>query len=110
MPIISTQSTTGLKSLALGDSVTTLGGNTTQVDQFGLPMLLVFEGTDPTNNQPTIKYAGFQDKRSTMMGSYANLGSPWTNLMLVNGGGTKLRVIAPYHASKWAFFRQTKPQ
>src|SRR5438034_107496 len=43
-------------------SVTTMGGNTTEVDMFGLPLLLALAGTDPVNNQPAIEYAGFRDK------------------------------------------------
>jgi hypothetical protein len=91
-------------------SVTTMGGNTTEVDMFGLPLLLALAGTDPVNNQPTIEYAGFRDKRPTILNAYTSLGAPWTSLLLSSIGGTRLRVVAPYHGIEMGVFPATELQ
>ncbi len=85
-------------------SVTTMGGNTTQVDMFGLPLLLALHGNNPTDGQPTIEYAGFMDKRPTIMNAYANLGAPWTSLLLFDINDARMRAVAPYHGIAMGVF------
>jgi hypothetical protein len=85
-------------------SVATMGGNVTQVDQFGMPLLLRLYGTDPTNNQPTMVDAGFTDRRPPIMNAYASFGPPWNTLVLSNGGGARMRVVAPYHGIEMGVF------
>jgi hypothetical protein len=82
-----------------GTHETNLGGNVTEVDLFGLPLLLTFAGNDPASISPTpvVRNAGFTQKRPTILNAYTALGAPWTSLLLTNGSGTRLRVIAPNH-------------
>jgi hypothetical protein len=75
---------------------TRLGGNVTQVDMFGLPLLLTLKGKSTVVDQPATANAGFTRRFQKMMTAYQALGAPWTQL-LVNSGGAPLRVIAPYH-------------
>jgi hypothetical protein len=85
---------------------TNLGGNVTEVDLFGEPLHLTFQGNDPANPGifPVVEDAGFTQSRSTIMTAYANLGSPWTSLLLKNNPGTNLRVVAPYHGIEMGVF------
>jgi hypothetical protein len=39
-----------------------------------------------------------------MMSTYANLGAPWTSLMLFNNSGGRMRVVAPYHGIEMGVF------
>ena len=75
---------------------TRLGGNVTQVDMFGLPLLLTLKGKSTIVDQPATANAGFTRRFQTIMGAYQALGAPWTQL-IVNNGNAPLRVIAPYH-------------
>jgi hypothetical protein len=75
---------------------TRLGGNVTQVDMFGLPLLLTLRGKSTVVDQLATANAGFTRRFQTMMSAYQELGTPWTQL-IVKSGGAPLRVIAPYH-------------
>ena len=75
---------------------TRLGGNVTQVDMFGLPLLLTLKGKSTVADQPATANAGSTRRFDTMMSAYQALGTPWTQL-IVNSGGAPLRVISPYH-------------
>ena len=75
---------------------TRLGGNVTQVDMFGLPLLLTLRGKSTVVDQLATANAGFTRSFQTMMNAYQALGTPWTQL-IVKSGGAPLRVIAPYH-------------
>jgi len=85
---------------------TNLGGNVTEVDLFGLPLLLTFEGNDPANSgvAPVIRNAGFTQKRAAILNAYAALGPPWTSLLLSNNSSIRTRVIAPYHGIEMGVF------
>jgi hypothetical protein len=85
-------------------NLSTMGGNVTQVDQFGMPLLLRLDGTDPATNGPTIQDAGFTDRRPTIMNVYANFSTPWNSLLLTGKGGSRLRVISPYHGIEMGVF------
>ena len=43
------------------------GGNVSEVDMFGIPMVLQMTGTNPGNNQPVTLNAGFTERRSTII-------------------------------------------
>jgi hypothetical protein len=85
---------------------TNLGGNVTEVDLFGEPLHLTLQGNDPANPGifPVVVDAGFTQTRPTIMSAYANLGSPWTSLLLQNDSGNNLRVVAPYHGIEMGIF------
>jgi len=89
---------------------TNLGGNVTEVDLFGLPLLLTFVGNDPASISPktVVENAGFTQKRSTIVNAYASLGAPWTSLLLSNNSGTRVRVIAPFHGIELGVFPATE--
>ncbi len=75
---------------------TRLGGNVTQVDMFGLPLLLTLKGKSTVADQPATANAGLTRRFDTIMSAYQALGTPWTQL-IVNSGGAPSRVISPYH-------------
>jgi hypothetical protein len=89
---------------------TNLGGNVTEVDLFGLPLLLTFVGNDPASISPStvVENAGFTQKRPTILNAYQSLGAPWTSLLLSNGSGTRVRVIAPFHGIELGVFPATE--
>lgn len=74
---------------------TNFGPNTTEVDQFGLPMQFTAEGTDPANPNNT-NYAvtsGFLStaRRPNLFDALQSFGPPWSNLIV----GNRVRAIAP---------------
>lgn len=87
---------------------TNLGGNVSEVDQFGLPLHLTFSGNDPApvnpGPAPLTRNAGFTQKRETIIDAFANLGLPWSSLLLNNDGGARVRVIAPDHGIEMNVF------
>jgi hypothetical protein len=87
---------------------TNLGGNVSEVDQFGLPLYLTFKGNDPAaidlGPAPITRNAGFTQKRPTIMDAFANLGLPWRSLVLTNDRGARVRVIAPDHGIEMGIF------
>jgi hypothetical protein len=70
-----------------------LGGNVTQVDMFGLPLLLTLKGKSTTGTSN----AGFPQRFQTIMSAYQALGAPWTQLIVNDSNNKPLRVISPYH-------------
>jgi hypothetical protein len=76
---------------------TRLGGNVTQVDMFGLPLLLTFNGLSTTSAATSSQNAGFTQSQSTILSAFQQLTSPWTDLLVPNAT-TPLRIVAPYHA------------
>jgi hypothetical protein len=84
---------------------TTIGGNATQVDMFGLAMLIVENGSDDTGN-PVSRMSGFSQGRARRQ-IFRNLRAraPWKRLVIA---GTDrrfpLRAVAPYHGISLATF------
>jgi hypothetical protein len=81
-----------------------LGGNVTQVDMFGLPLLLTLKGKSTTVDQPGISNAGFSQRFQTIMSAYQTLGAPWTQLIVSDSNNKPLRVISPYHGIQSGVF------
>lgn len=73
-----------------------LGGNTTQVDMFGLPMVLTLNG----DTSATI---GSSANRRTILNTYQQLGAPWTSLVTYSNN-VLMRVVAPYHGIESGVF------
>ncbi|MGH7867328.1 MAG: beta-1,3-glucanase family protein, partial [Candidatus Dormibacteraceae bacterium] len=77
---------------------TRLGGNTTQVDMFGMPMHLVLSGQSTTGPGSSTQNAGFMDNRATIRKAYQQLGTKWTNLLITAGNPPRmLRAVSPFH-------------
>jgi hypothetical protein len=89
---------------------TRLGGNSTEVDMFGIPMRLHLVGLNSGGPGPSIQNSGFAVSRPTILSAYLQLGPPWTNLFLRNSGGplVRLRVISPYHGIALGLFPPKK--
>ena len=82
----------------------TIGGNATQVDMFGLAMLLALKGKDD-HGQPVIRRAGFNDPeaRTKIFAALNDAGPPWKRLVIGNR-----RIIAPYHGIALGRFGQNQ--
>jgi hypothetical protein len=74
----------------------TLGGNTTQVDMFGLPFALSLIGFD-ANKQPLTVTGGFSHGglRHQIFEAFKKISAPWNKLVISDG--EDYRVISPYH-------------
>jgi hypothetical protein len=70
--------------------------NTTQLDGWGLPLLLTLKGKSASSNNTVVLNAGFTSDRATMFNAYLQLGEPWTKLVQFKNG-VPLRIISPYH-------------
>jgi hypothetical protein len=77
---------------------TTIGGNATQVDMFGIAMLISLKGRDD-DRRPVTRRAGFSGARTrdNVFADIRRAGAPWSRLVVAPGGGEPLRLIAPYH-------------
>ena len=76
---------------------TNLGINVTEVDSFGLVQQFTIEGTDPATFQPNSALtAGFRStaRRPDLLNTLASFGSPWSGL-IVGNGGVRARALAP---------------
>ena len=84
---------------------TTLGGNTTQVDMFGLPLKLELDGFDAHGNALSLA-AGFgaASAYANILRALAFAPAPWSSLVLKNAGGTAIRAISPYHGIELGMF------
>jgi hypothetical protein len=78
---------------------TRLGGNVTQVDMYGLSLLLTLNGQSTTMPGPETSIAGFTANRTTILNAYLSYGSPWQGLVQYNtvSPTIPMRIIAPYH-------------
>jgi hypothetical protein len=77
----------------------TLGGNTTQVDMFGLPFELELVGYD-ADGKPLTVQGGFSKAgvRKGILDAIQASPAPWNGLVIPGtAGGPTLRAIAPYH-------------
>ena len=74
----------------------TLGGNTTQVDMFGLALTMSLSGDGGTQTSGFDTSPG-TSARSTILSQMSNAGSPWSALIVRDANGTPLRAISPYH-------------
>jgi Beta-1,3-glucanase len=92
-------------------SDSTIGGNATQVDMFGIPMLIALRGHDDDGN-PVTRKSGFSDAgaRQKIFTDLANAGRPWSRLVLGANNVMPLRVIAPYHGMDFGVFPQNQLQ
>ena len=73
-----------------------LGGNTTQVDMFGLALTMGVSGNEGTLTSGFDTAPG-TSARSTILSQMNNAGSPWNALLVRDANGTPLRAISPYH-------------
>ena len=91
-------------------SNSTIGGNATQVDMFGIPMLIALRGHDDDGNLVT-RTSGFSDiaARQKIITGLINAGRPWNRLVL-GGSARPLRAIAPYHGMDAGLFPQNQLQ
>jgi|FEC22Drversion2_1045045.scaffolds.fasta_scaffold00219_45 hypothetical protein len=94
---------------ALPANSTSLNTNATQVDMFGLPMMIRMTGVDP-NNKPQTTAAGFStpDARRSIVTAMARAPTPWRNLVVRNAGGFPVRVISPYNGINFGTFPQNQ--
>lgn len=77
----------------------TLGGNTTQVDMFGLPFSLSMTGFD-ANKQPATVTGGFSHGglRHQIFKALEEAPAPWSKLIISDAAtGEAYRAISPYH-------------
>jgi hypothetical protein len=77
---------------------TTIGGNATQVDMFGMAMLIVENGSDDAGH-PVTRMSGFSQGRARRQ-IFRNLKArrPWRRLVVMGADRRfPLRVVAPYH-------------
>lgn len=83
----------------------TLGGNTTQVDMFGLPFSLQLTGFD-AEGKPLTQQGGFQTSglRNKMISQIKKSPSPWNQLVFSDATGFDNRVISPYHGMEMKVF------
>lgn len=84
---------------------TTLGGNTTQVDMFGLPFALSLTGSD-AGGKPTTVTGGFGEAglRDKIFAAIKQAPAPWPNLVIAAPDGSDLRVVSPYHGMELETF------
>jgi hypothetical protein len=87
----------------------TIGGNATQVDMFGMAMLIVLNGLDDDKN-PVVRRSGFNDDlaRRRIFANFANAGRPWSRLVMGANRNFPLRVVAPYHGITLGVFGQNQ--
>lgn len=86
----------------------TLGGNTTQVDMFGLPFALSLTGFD-ANGQPVTVNGGFGEGglRNKIFQQLKASPAPWNKLVISDAqSGLDHRVMSPYHGME---FKQLFP-
>jgi hypothetical protein len=84
----------------------TLGGNSTQVDMFGLPMALALTGFGPLGNHITVQ-GGFRAAgvRNNILQTIEGVGDPWRSLVVTDQAtGFAYRVISPYHGMELNLF------
>jgi hypothetical protein len=83
----------------------TLGGNTTQVDMFGLPFALALTGVDADGDPSTVtsgfSRAGLRDK---IVQAIKKAPTPWPTLIVAAPDGSALRVVSPYHGMELGGF------
>jgi hypothetical protein len=90
----------------------TLGGNTTQVDMFGIPFALSFTGFDPSGSPLTVQ-GGFSQGglRNTILDALRGAPSPWSSLVVTDPDtGTDLRAVSPYHGMEMNLFPRDQLQ
>lgn len=90
----------------------TLGGNSTQVDMFGLPMELTLNGFDPVGAPLTVQ-GGFQvpGVRDQILQTIQAQPDPWNKLVLTDSmTGFATRVISPYHGMELNLFPRDQLQ
>jgi hypothetical protein len=77
---------------------TNFGPNTTEVDQFGLPLQYTVAGIDPATFKPTTNSGGFLStaQRPALFSTLQGIGKPWSDL-IITSKGTDVRVVSPYH-------------
>jgi hypothetical protein len=88
----------------------TLGGNTTQVDMFGLPMSLGLSGFDAVGNRIRVS-GGFRVSgvRNQILDTIADAPEPWQDL-IISDPATKfaLRAVSPYHGMELNVFPRSQ--
>lgn len=94
---------------ALPANSTSLNTNATQVDMFGLPMMIRMNGVDPNNN-PQTTAAGFNKPgaRQGIVRALAKAPAPWRNLVVRNANKFPVRVISPYNGMDFGSFPQNQ--
>lgn len=88
----------------------TLGGNTTQVDMFGLPFALTLTGVDPQGTALT-EQGGFHaaGTRNKILRALQDAPLPWSQLVVRNETtGFATRVVSPYHGMEMGLFPRTQ--
>lgn len=81
----------------------TIGGNVTQVDMFGLGIRVALRGKDDSGTVRTVA-SGFNDVRKQIFANFKNAGAPWSRLVMGPNRTIPLRIISPYHGMALGVF------
>ena len=81
----------------------TIGGNVTQVDMFGIAIKVALKGTNDSGATATVT-SGFNDVRSQIFEEIKQAGAPWTRLVMGPSKDVPLRIISPYHGMALGVF------
>lgn len=90
---------------------TTLGGNTTQVDMFGMPFSLHMSGYDPAGEAITVAGGfGKDGVRGQILADLKAAPAPWNQLVVSDPAGADLRALSPYHGMEMGLFPKDQLQ